>query len=381
MKERRSIIYGLIDPRSRLIFYVGLSKHGLSRPEQHRQRGRAKGELLRAHLDELWAQGLDFEIVVLEDEPVGQLCWWRKGSSSLPDAERWWVAYGRACGWPLTNMTDGGEGARNPHPLTRKRMSDAKKGKNNPATPRRRLALQRSWDLDDGTRRRKTSDVAKARGRREHDDATFADGLCALLAAGVTHGSAAKLLGLGRTSVAIWLRFEAKHVGVERCRAPNGRSSGHLTLHPTGRPLGRPDVSDEAVFVLLASGIPQGTVATLLGVTRSVIVGREAAARREQDVTRSRRLPHTPANQSAITDAQVAALRALGLSLREVADALGCTLSLLKTRQHMQRVRAGLSRPAAPRGPRRRRARGAKTTHGDATDKTTRVGRRIGPSR
>jgi hypothetical protein len=29
-------------------------------------------------------------------------------ATELAEAERWWIAFGRACGWPLTNHTDGG---------------------------------------------------------------------------------------------------------------------------------------------------------------------------------------------------------------------------------------------------------------------------------
>jgi hypothetical protein len=29
--------------------------------------------------------------------------------ADLNTAERWWIAFGRACGWPLTNSTDGGQ--------------------------------------------------------------------------------------------------------------------------------------------------------------------------------------------------------------------------------------------------------------------------------
>jgi len=33
-------------------------------------------------------------------------------ASALDDAEQRWIAYGRAAGWPLTNLTDGGDGLR-----------------------------------------------------------------------------------------------------------------------------------------------------------------------------------------------------------------------------------------------------------------------------
>lgn len=31
-----------------------------------------------------------------------------KDASELDQAERWWIAFGWACGWPLTNLTAGG---------------------------------------------------------------------------------------------------------------------------------------------------------------------------------------------------------------------------------------------------------------------------------
>jgi hypothetical protein len=29
-------------------------------------------------------------------------------ANKLDETECWWIAFGRACGWPLTNLTDGG---------------------------------------------------------------------------------------------------------------------------------------------------------------------------------------------------------------------------------------------------------------------------------
>jgi hypothetical protein len=65
----------------------------------------------------LLATDLDYEIVVLENTT-------RKG---LIDAERWWIAFGRACAWPLTNHTDGGDGLLNPSRRTRAKISAAMK--------------------------------------------------------------------------------------------------------------------------------------------------------------------------------------------------------------------------------------------------------------
>jgi hypothetical protein len=103
MKSRRSsfLVYGLIDPRTRLIFYIGLSSSALHRPKQHRRRSNSG---CRDVVHELQKLGLDYEIAVLEEV---------RAESELPATERWWIAYGRACGWPLTNCTRGGEFHRN----------------------------------------------------------------------------------------------------------------------------------------------------------------------------------------------------------------------------------------------------------------------------
>lgn len=93
----RFLIYGLIDPRTRLIRYVGQSSVGMQRPKQHRRPSNHCycGHWIRA----LQRQGLIYEIAVLEV---------LQNESGLNQAEKWWIAYGRACGWPLTNLTEGG---------------------------------------------------------------------------------------------------------------------------------------------------------------------------------------------------------------------------------------------------------------------------------
>lgn len=93
-----NLIYGLIDPRTLLIRYVGLSSQGLSRPKAHR-RPSCPDSYCRRWVRSLEQQGLTYEIAVLDV---------LKEPSELADAERWWIAYGRASGWPLTNITDGG---------------------------------------------------------------------------------------------------------------------------------------------------------------------------------------------------------------------------------------------------------------------------------
>ena len=103
VSRRLNLIYGLIDPSDRLIHYVGLSSRGLERPREHRHAAKSDGVDCVKWIRELQSKGLDYEITVLEA---------LENDSSLSAAERWWIAYGRACGWPLTNCTDGGEYSR-----------------------------------------------------------------------------------------------------------------------------------------------------------------------------------------------------------------------------------------------------------------------------
>jgi hypothetical protein len=96
MKGPAFIIYGLVDPRTLLIRYVGMSSSGLLRPKQHRKQS---GPHCGRWIKQLQRLGLDYEIVVLEV---------RQSAFDLPAAECWWIDYGKASRWPLTNCRPGG---------------------------------------------------------------------------------------------------------------------------------------------------------------------------------------------------------------------------------------------------------------------------------
>lgn len=70
----------------------------MRRPREHR-RPSCPDTYCRRWVRTLQRIGLDYEIVVLENVRPWE---------DLADKERWWIAYGRASGWPLTNLTDGG---------------------------------------------------------------------------------------------------------------------------------------------------------------------------------------------------------------------------------------------------------------------------------
>ena len=99
-----TFIYGLVDPRTQLIRYVGQSGVGMARPRSHgapatlARNKQHSGNWIR----EVQAKGLTYEIVVLEQTV----------KEELDSVEVWWIAYGRALGWPLTNHSIGGKGSR-----------------------------------------------------------------------------------------------------------------------------------------------------------------------------------------------------------------------------------------------------------------------------
>lgn len=97
----RFLIYGLVDPTTGQLRYIGRSSSGLERPRRHAAlSGREdthKARWIRECLD----LGLRPKIILLQafEEP-----------DILNQAEIHWIAYFRAMGCPLTNLTDGGGG-------------------------------------------------------------------------------------------------------------------------------------------------------------------------------------------------------------------------------------------------------------------------------
>jgi hypothetical protein len=160
------IVYSLVDPRTSEVRYVGLSSSGLRRPKKHQQPANLakdythKGNWIR----QLHGLGLSYLTRVLEE--VGT-------KNELPAAEQKWIALGRDQGWPLTNITEGGEGSFGwvPTLVTRARMSAAQRGRTPSDEARARMSA--SW----GPRReRGVSDESRAkmsaaqRGRKTSDE-------------------------------------------------------------------------------------------------------------------------------------------------------------------------------------------------------------------
>ena len=113
------LIYGLVDPRTKLIHYIGRSSNALARSKCHRhKRALAANTRCATWIKSLLALELDYEAVALEQvASVG----------ALNSAESWWIAYAHLSAWPLTNHTLGGEGMNGYSPSTESRKARSAK--------------------------------------------------------------------------------------------------------------------------------------------------------------------------------------------------------------------------------------------------------------
>ena len=151
----KNLIYGLVDPRTKLVRYVGMSSIGMKRPRRHRSASRLKERNRKASwIKSLLAAGLDYEIVVLEEVST---------RGALGGAERFWVAYGRVCGWPLTNLTDGGERDFGVSPEARKKISASKLGHTVSLETRQKISAARRGSVLSAETRAKIAAAAKGR--------------------------------------------------------------------------------------------------------------------------------------------------------------------------------------------------------------------------
>lgn len=101
-------IYALIDPNTDEIRYIGKTEQKVAyRRQQHLRCAQVsdKNTHLLNWLRQLLDDGLIPEFCILEE--VEQAQDWQ-------ERERYWIAHGLDRGWPLTNMTEGGEGIVSP---------------------------------------------------------------------------------------------------------------------------------------------------------------------------------------------------------------------------------------------------------------------------
>ena len=105
MTERTTYIYALRDPRDGQVYYVGKSNSPRMRYVDHLADKNTNARKT-AWIDDLAAAGLKPQMDILEAVPLSE---WQQ-------AEKNWIAFGWAHGWPLTNILAGGGGNREPAP-------------------------------------------------------------------------------------------------------------------------------------------------------------------------------------------------------------------------------------------------------------------------
>jgi hypothetical protein len=108
-------IYGLIDPRTDEIRYVGKANNLEQRFQSHQydKSSTRKARWIRS----LAKKELTPKIMPLESTD----------KENWEEAEQWWIAYFRQMNCDLLNHTDGGEGLKNPSKETREKISEIRK--------------------------------------------------------------------------------------------------------------------------------------------------------------------------------------------------------------------------------------------------------------
>lgn len=128
------LVYGLIDPQTLMVRYIGKSARGLDRAYAHGRNSYLKNDNTNKGrwIKKLHRLGFDYSVTVLE------LC---ESELHALNSEKWWISYAKALGWKLTNHTDGGEQYTFDE-LTRNKMSLAGKGR--PKSEEHRLAISKA---------------------------------------------------------------------------------------------------------------------------------------------------------------------------------------------------------------------------------------------
>lgn len=124
------LIYGLTDPETGDIRYVGKTKHSRRRMYSHRWDGRNQRTHKSYWLRSLFRRGLEPGIVILEEVTEDK---WQ-------EAEMRWIAHYRELGVDLTNSTQGGEGVTNPTQAVRDKIGNAKRGQRHSEETKRRIS-------------------------------------------------------------------------------------------------------------------------------------------------------------------------------------------------------------------------------------------------
>lgn len=128
MSARKVYIYGLCDPESGLIRYIGKSIRPVERLSNHMN---DHGTCHRTNwLRSLKIKGLKPTLVILQELPE---------NAAWQDAEKAWIAYGYSQGWPLVNNTSGGDGVCGLPEETRRRIAQTWVGRKHSAETKAKI--------------------------------------------------------------------------------------------------------------------------------------------------------------------------------------------------------------------------------------------------
>jgi hypothetical protein len=111
-------VYLLWDPRNGNIRYVGRTRQLKYRLRAH-QGGYVSKSPCRNWEISLIAEGLSCEASIVESN---------LSADQADVRERWWIAYGRNCGWDLTNASRGGTGGQEVSNETREKLRQSHLG-------------------------------------------------------------------------------------------------------------------------------------------------------------------------------------------------------------------------------------------------------------
>jgi hypothetical protein len=165
-------IYGLVDPRTGELRYVGISKVSANRRLKRHIKAARNGSTLPVHI---WLR----KLIALGVVPMAALI----EEAGTRQREVFWIAHYRAAGAHLLNCTRGGDGLVNPSPETRQKMSEARRRNVASGDPRMRAGPPSGRALSP-EHRAKVSAALKGKPKTEAHRRNAAAALNALRASG-----------------------------------------------------------------------------------------------------------------------------------------------------------------------------------------------------
>ena len=131
------LIYGLVDPFTAELRYIGRSSSGFKRPVRHWKDQESRGHTHCARwVRKVVSGGKLPEIIVIERFEFSDTI-----NEELNEAEIFWISYFRGIGTRLTNMTIGGEGNINPSKETREKISKVHLGRKHTLESRAKMSV------------------------------------------------------------------------------------------------------------------------------------------------------------------------------------------------------------------------------------------------